>query len=139
MSPKLVQFNHIQYKTGNSGLLHGEGGRGFSSPVFGQTVNQGSRLCPPQSYQPPGFSDLATALIVCRKDPQLPLFTQHYIVEFRLQLFPKGQIISKAFFIVLNSSKKRTKNLCPKGQLIWKCLLGVIVSTKKPTNFSPSL
>ena len=26
-------------------------------------MNQGGRLCPPQYYQPPGFSDLATALM----------------------------------------------------------------------------
>ena len=35
-------------------------------PVFGQTVNpistRGDRLCPPQYYEPHGFSDLATGL-----------------------------------------------------------------------------
>jgi hypothetical protein len=41
---------------------------GFSPPfpIFGRTVNpistKGSILCPSQYYEPPGFSDLATAL-----------------------------------------------------------------------------
>ena len=44
----------------------GLGGATAPPPVFSRTVNpistRGSRLCPPQYYEPPGFSDLATAL-----------------------------------------------------------------------------
>ena len=51
----------------------------------------------------------------------------------------EGQIISETIFLVLNSSKKRTKYLpnsaLAKGQLISKVLFDDIVWTKKTTNF----
>ena len=62
----------LRLKKGNQAGLSQAGGwggwRGFSPLSFWPNSSsylnqgQGGRLCPPQYYEPPGFSDLATAL-----------------------------------------------------------------------------
>ena len=59
----------LRLKKGNQAGLSQAGGWGGFSPLSfwpnsSSYLNQGQggRLCPPQYYEPPGFSDLATAL-----------------------------------------------------------------------------
>ena len=61
IEPKIIMTNLLGRPVAKGGL------GGCSPPVCSRTVNpistRGSRLCPPQYYKPPGFSDLATALL----------------------------------------------------------------------------
>ena len=57
----------LRLKKGNQAGLSQAGGWGGFSPLSfwpnsSPYLNQGGRLCPPQYYEPHGFSDIATAL-----------------------------------------------------------------------------
>ena len=82
-------------------VASGGAGGALAPPVFCKTVNpistRGDRLCPPQYYEPPGFSDLATGLhimlILIFFDTCLLIYKNRFLLPFfRTFLWSKIEI-----------------------------------------------